>query len=419
MTAEIAVLNRSAIALAADSAATLRDTGKSYPANKLFALSRFHPVGVMVYHSDEFMGVPWETLIKMYRAELAPAGKPTISDYADDFLRYINRPDVCTEEQKLAHLQGVAKGLFASVRHHLASQTAETHDAPTVGAVCERFRQHYESRTPVSVLDGVDCVEFVAQHRVPLEGLIGQCFEGVIIDADDHESLLSLLAVAIKSDERSGDHSGIVFAGFGETELFPTLVEVRIDGVIANVVKAKEESKCDIARVGLRAAIVPFAQREMVHRFMEGVDPELLRYVLEVAENGFADLGQTILTRGGTEFSEQQREALMGVVNVLTDALREDVGKFCRDRFVDPILKIVTELPKEEMATLAEALVSLTSLKRRVSDEQESVGGPVDVALISKGDGFVWVKRKHYFDPELNRDYLARIAMHGPSGKGD
>ncbi len=52
--------------------------------------------------------------------------------------------------------------------------------------------------------------------------------------------------------------------------------------------------------------------------------------------------------------------------------------------------------------------MSLTSLKRRVSFEQETVGGPVDVAIISKGDGFIWQKRKHYFETTLNPSYLNR-----------
>ncbi len=38
----------------------------------------------------------------------------------------------------------------------------------------------------------------------------------------------------------------------------------------------------------------------------------------------------------------------------------------------------------------------------------ESVGGPIDVAVISKADGFIWIKRKHYFDPALNPRFLAR-----------
>jgi len=68
---------------------------------------------------------------------------------------------------------------------------------------------------------------------------------------------------------------------------------------------------------------------------------------------------------------------------------------------------------------MAEALVSLTSLKRRVSMEEESVGGPVDVAVVSKGDGFIWIKRKHYFDPLLNRDYLARQSLPHTTAPGD
>jgi len=41
------------------------------------------------------------------------------------------------------------------------------------------------------------------------------------------------------------------------------------------------------------------------------------------------------------------------------------------------------------------------------ADESESVGGPIDVALISKGDGFVWIERKHYFRAELNHHFFA------------
>jgi hypothetical protein len=39
--------------------------------------------------------------------------------------------------------------------------------------------------------------------------------------------------------------------------------------------------------------------------------------------------------------------------------------------------------------------------------DTETVGGAVDVAVISKGDGFIWIKRKHYFKPELNARFFA------------
>jgi hypothetical protein len=46
-------------------------------------------------------------------------------------------------------------------------------------------------------------------------------------------------------------------------------------------------------------------------------------------------------------------------------------------------------------AKMAEALVSLTAfLKRMAADQDETVAEPIDVAILSKGDGFIWVKHK-------------------------
>jgi hypothetical protein len=63
-------------------------------------------------------------------------------------------------------------------------------------------------------------------------------------------------------------------------------------------------------------------------------------------------------------------------------------------------------LPKDELAAMAEALVNLTVFKHKVSMSAETVGGPIDVAVITKGDGLVWIKRKHYFSAELNHHFM-------------
>jgi hypothetical protein len=65
-------------------------------------------------------------------------------------------------------------------------------------------------------------------------------------------------------------------------------------------------------------------------------------------------------------------------------------------------------MPKAELAQMTESLVSLTSMKRRVSLESESVGGPVDVAIITKSEGFIWIRRKHYFEEQLNPAFMRR-----------
>ena len=115
MTAEIALLNKTAVALAADSAVTLAESGKVYTGNKLFALSRYQSVGVMIYNNAEFMDVPWETLIKMYRQSLGLDAKPTIYDYLENFLEYISDSFVCTEEQQLRNALRIACDSYSEI----------------------------------------------------------------------------------------------------------------------------------------------------------------------------------------------------------------------------------------------------------------------------------------------------------------
>jgi hypothetical protein len=62
---------------------------------------------------------------------------------------------------------------------------------------------------------------------------------------------------------------------------------------------------------------------------------------------------------------------------------------------------------------MAESLVNLTSFKLKVTEDAETVGGPIDVAVISKGDGLIWIKRKHYFSPELNQQFFANYYRGG------
>lgn len=78
------------------------------------------------------------------------------------------------------------------------------------------------------------------------------------------------------------------------------------------------------------------------------------------------------------------------------------IRKYQQDEHIDPVLKIVDYPPKEELAEMAETLVNMTSFRKRISINAETVGGPIDVVVITKGDDFIWIKRKHYFKPELN-----------------
>jgi hypothetical protein len=49
------------------------------------------------------------------------------------------------------------------------------------------------------------------------------------------------------------------------------------------------------------------------------------------------------------------------------------------------------------MARLAENLIAMTSFERHMTFSPEGVGGPIDLAVITKNDGFVWLNRKSWY----------------------
>jgi hypothetical protein len=122
MTAEVAILNKSAIALAADSAVTIHNyRGEKIfnTANKLFNLSKYHPIGIMVYNNADFMGIPWETIIKAYRVTVGKTEKyfNTIREQSDDFINFVRtnreiipKPDIDEfKEDQIFQIQNLIK----------------------------------------------------------------------------------------------------------------------------------------------------------------------------------------------------------------------------------------------------------------------------------------------------------------------
>jgi hypothetical protein len=59
-------------------------------------------------------------------------------------------------------------------------------------------------------------------------------------------------------------------------------------------------------------------------------------------------------------------------------------------------------MPVQDAIDLAEFLVSATIEFSRFKMGAATVGGPVEVAAITKHEGFKWIKRKHYFNTTLN-----------------
>ncbi len=63
---------------------------------------------------------------------------------------------------------------------------------------------------------------------------------------------------------------------------------------------------------------------------------------------------------------------------------------------------VISAMPFQDAIDLAEFLVELTIKFSRFAPGAQTVGGPIEIAAVSKHEGFKWIKRKHYYRSELN-----------------
>jgi hypothetical protein len=436
MTAEIAILNKMAVALAADSAVTI-STGSEQEkifdsADKLFELSDCNPIGIMLYNGMSFMEIPLPSLIRQFRNKCCEVSK--VEDVAKLFLEYLNENgEAAPMTVKNAHVIALIRPIIAGIMkrfkdnlekhleaHFTSSTVASPPDINTVNIneiapkimdeALEFFETGLSEYTDASFVGG-GSVNFSKTRVAFIRTIIDRSFPKAA-SVTQRGKAVEIIKKSLKCNFLSQSRTGIVVAGFGRKDLFPTLVSYEIDGMVFGKLKYIQTNNVDIDRSGPRARVIPFAQKEMVERFLYGLDEEIESDVTEFCKETVTQITTQIFEMldfpndsAKTDLEAAAKKAEKEFIDGLSQKAFEKIRSDSRAEIED----MVEFMPKPELATMAEALVNLTSIKRRVSRGMETVGGPIDVAVISESEGFVWVKRKHYFPQELNARYFSRV----------
>ncbi len=419
MTAEIAILNRSAIALAADSAVTISVGGKTKvydTAEKLFELSKKQPIAIMIYNNVEFVGVPLDVLIRKFRNEQdgRNISYSTMQDACSAFIDYMGSfdHDVTEEKRYLSMIlreefkkinTALRDAVFDSINKWIENDGKEARIPPIdfLKTMLTDAIKLEESRPLPGFLEKVNITKFRSRYGDTVKRAVTASFDSVDIDVAAHRQLEKLALALVRSARGSDLRTGLVFGGFAEKDMFPTLRFVEIDGVYFDEIKILSSNEIDIDRMKVRAAVVPFAQKEMVERFMFGLDSELEKEIGSFVKN----VVNEVVEVAAKDIDAKVTSGLKKKVSDRFNTLLKDL----KDSSRQDLLDIVYFMSKKELADIAHALVELTSQKRRFSTDEQTVGGPIDVAILTKNEGFVWIQRKHYFNSDVNGGYAARI----------
>ena len=198
------------------------------------------------------------------------------------------------------------------------------------------------------------------------------------------------------------DFSGLVIAGFGNDDIYPSVSSFQIEGIVNGKAKyrARQAGKTDQDN---DACIIPFAQRKMVNAFMEGVHPDYRKHLFRGLRTLLMKKYPDNILAEFKDLTEKKRKSIVSKLEEINEGILDEYLKELEghsyEEHISPIIRAVSQLPKDELAEMAETLVSLISFRMRMSvNAAETVGGPIDVAVISKSDGFVWIKCKRYPD---------------------
>lgn len=399
MTAQVAVLNTQGVALASDSAVTI--TGGAVPrtyqsADKIFPIQG-EPVAVLHSGTASFWGVPWQVLVETWSQDRDRTPQPIMAAYAREFVDWLaTQATVLTPQAKDNYFQWMVRDVLLVLRGVIHRRLGEMGVEPVAGyaqgpvaAVVDEVTEAFIAKLEAAeTYEGLETFDGAGLFRRLSDSLFG-LFEWVFDDTPRTttlegrlEHLGSLLATKVEPFERD---AVLAFVGYGAEDFFPSCYRMTVSGAVGDVVRVCDTSTSAVSTTS-QVTIVPLGQTAAIDLFLRGVSPQYRA----VAHDALDELAGDAVDAGGEKNDIDDAHA----------ALDEEFDTLEWQSFLSPMLDVVETLPVVETLRLADSLVGLASLRGLIHGES-SVGGPVDLARISKQRGFEWVRSKNTHAPTL------------------
>lgn len=191
----------------------------------------------------------------------------------------------------------------------------------------------------------------------------------------------------------------LVFAGYGTYQKYPQLVYVKITGVSDNKLKydpqeiqvcsISDEHESDIVYYGQKDITAmltdDFGKKEEINDICNRVNNFFMRKKMEFVDKGLID---------------ETAECIPNFEKLIEEAYKER-HQFMRQQWLDT----VKDYSLQKMAGLAETLIRATELYQNIMFQDETVGGLIDLAVITREDGFQWLNRKSWYEPSKGGQY--------------
>ncbi|HAH10426.1 MAG TPA: hypothetical protein DCL54_07050 [Alphaproteobacteria bacterium] len=399
MTAEILIMNKRAVAMAADSAVTTYVQGRPVVRNvgqKLFPLVQDRPVGVMVFGNAELSGRPWGHMVERFHGLRAKPDWASVEAAAADFGNSLDGvedyfPDAVQRESYRMMLMAAYLAVHLS-----AAGPDEDPSAEQLTDSIDRVHGYLTKMKDLACFPGGFGSKILKQYADLIEDTEKRFFQEYKLGEPARAKLREIAALCVVKDAflegGIGMVTGAVFAGFGAKEQFPAMAAYQISGVVGGFAKRKLWQQARIEPLG-SPLLVPYAQAHMAQAFIQGIDPDLKDYVVQLAASAMVFTGDQVVAEASDladgrkgELRRSLREKhVVQASGLFFQRLQETIQQY----YINPIMRVVGLSGEEELGGIARSLVELCAFRMRVAGEDQTVGGEVSAAVITR-NGFTW-----------------------------
>jgi hypothetical protein len=170
-----------------------------------------------------------------------------------------------------------------------------------------------------------------------------------------------------------------------------------VSAIVSGIVK-RAEASFDQIDGDTRSKIRVFADSEVTNAFIRGIDFNLERRVygaLNMLMHGLVDQVIGAFPNADPVVKEDiRRQFQANHIPQYFNAFRGIIGDYQQHAFINPVLRVLEIASRNELADTARELVSLNVFKKRIMAQKQTVGGAIDVAIISREGGFQWHSRQ-------------------------
>lgn len=400
MTAEVGILNKQGIVLAADSAVTIGGNRVYNTTNKLFTLGSNHFIGLMVYGNAEFMNHPWSTIFEAFGRFIGSDSLKSTQLYASKLVEFVRESSFLQDKALqtdfiITTSYKILQSVFNTAKNYLMSTNADPNKLKKIilkesSDILDDFKKRNKLTKEYEFDD------FIESNKEAIKGSlmnyratndVEKLVTELLLEDELFDIFNKLLYYFLVTGGDALSSSGIVVAGYGNDELFPSVFSFdffcNLDKHLVYAVGRSTIVGPKSTENTATAGILPFAQNDVAVTLLNGISPQMSNSLFKILEE--------------CNFSQKQ-------ISDVADKLSEEQNK----QFVRPMVSSIATMNIRELADVAETLVNVTEFKRKYTSEVATVGGPIDVLAINCAEGPIWIKQKHYFKLDENPDFQNR-----------